>query len=116
MAEWKYIQEVNTLSGKEYLNFINSPNCLQRKNSIPTRNIYLAAVFTFYAMNNSTLNKKKIYRYLWEQTRIHRDRPYATEEIRRLLHGSDLLLRSIVLLLSSCRCRQARSYNDHRHQ
>jgi hypothetical protein len=31
MAEWKYIQEVNTLSGKEYLNFINSSNCLQRK-------------------------------------------------------------------------------------
>ena len=25
MAEWKYTQEVNTLSGKEYLNFINSP-------------------------------------------------------------------------------------------
>jgi len=67
-------------------------------------------------MNNSTLNKKKIYSYLGEQTRIHRDRPYATEEIRRLLHGIDLLLRSIVLLLSSCGCRRARSYNYHRHQ
>jgi hypothetical protein len=89
----------------------------KKKITYATRNIYLAAIFTFYAMNNSTLNKKKIYSYLGEQTRIHRDRPYATEEIRRLLHGIDLLLCSIVLLLSSWGCRRARSYNYYyRHQ
>jgi hypothetical protein len=30
--------------------------------------IYVAAVLTFYAMNNITLNKKKIYRYVGDHT------------------------------------------------
>jgi hypothetical protein len=31
----------------------------KKKITYATRNIYLAAIFTFYAMNNSTLNKRK---------------------------------------------------------
>jgi integrase len=70
-----------------------------------TRMVYCSAVFTFYAMNDITLNKKKLYRYLGEQTRGHRDRAYTTEEISKLLDASDLRLRSIVLFLSSTGCR-----------
>jgi hypothetical protein len=36
--------------------------------------IYVAAVLTFYAMNNITLNKKKIYRYVGDHTDTSRPR------------------------------------------
>lgn len=66
-----------------------------------TRNVRCSAVFTFYLMNDVILNKKKLYRYLGEQARAHRDRAYIAEEIHKLLEGSDLRLNSIVLLLAS---------------
>lgn len=66
-----------------------------------TRIVRCSAVFTFYAMNDIILNKKKLYRYLGEEIRVHRDRAYATEEILRLLQHSELRLTAIVLFLSS---------------
>lgn len=66
-----------------------------------TRIVRSSAVFTFYAMNDIILNKKKLYRYLGEQVKVHRDRAYTIEEISRLIQHSELRLNSIVLFLSS---------------
>jgi integrase len=70
-----------------------------------TRNLYLASPLSFYSLNDVTLNKKKIQRYLGETTRAHKDRAYTTEEIAAILGCADARLRSIVLLLGSCGCR-----------
>jgi integrase len=55
----------------------------------------------FYAMNDITLNRKKIGRYVPENIRKHTDRTYTREEITRLLEFCDLRDRSIVLLFAS---------------
>ena len=46
-----------------------------------TRSQYLAAIMTFYDLNEVVLNKKKIYRYLGEEERPIENRGYTTEEI-----------------------------------
>jgi hypothetical protein len=43
-------------------------------------NIYLSSITTFSAMNDVSLNRKRITRYLGEPTVAHRGRAYATEE------------------------------------
>lgn len=78
---------------------------LKSKVQYSTRNVNCSAIITFYAMNDIILNKKKLYRYLGEQTRAHRDRAYTTEEIHRLLEYADARLSAIVLLISSCGLR-----------
>jgi hypothetical protein len=80
-----------------------------KKVAYSTRNGYLASPLCFYSINDVTLNKKTILRYLGETTRAHKDRAYTTEEISKLLSSSDLRLRSIVLLLASAGLRW-RSY------
>jgi integrase len=62
---------------------------------------YLASVMHFYAMNDVTLNRKRISRYIPEQVRKQKDRAYTTEEISRLLEFCDLRNRAIVLLFAS---------------
>lgn len=51
-----------------------------------TRSGYLAAVMTFYELNDVPLSKKKIYRYLGEEERPIDNRGYTTEEIFLMLH------------------------------
>ena len=55
----------------------------------------------FYAMNDITLNRKKIGRYVPVNIRKHNDRTYTREEVTRLLEFCDLRDRSIVLLFAS---------------
>jgi integrase len=74
---------------------------LRDRISYATRMVYCSAAFTFYSMNDITLNKKKLYRYLGEQTRAHKDRAYTTEEIAKILQSCDLRLKAIVLLMAS---------------
>jgi hypothetical protein len=50
----------------EYLIHLKNPPCSLR---YATRSQYLAAVITFYELNEVVLNKKKIYRYLGEEER-----------------------------------------------
>jgi integrase len=124
-SEQTKIQYIYALSG--YMKFLNisSPSDLMfsgdikqiqshlidymvnLKNSVAysTRNVRCSAVFTFYLMNDIILNKKRLYRYLGEPKKVHRDRAYTTEEIQRLLAGSDNRVCSIVLLLASSGCR-----------
>jgi integrase len=52
-------------------------------------------------MNDVLLNRKKIYKYLGEYEKVHRDRAYTTEEIAKLLHFCDQRLKAIVLFLAS---------------
>lgn len=52
-------------------------------------------------MNDVTLNKSKISKYLGERVKAHKDRHYSIEEIEKLLHFCDDRLKAIVLLLAS---------------
>ena len=52
-------------------------------------------------MNDVLLNRKKIYKYLGEYEKVHRDRAYTTEEIAKLLQFCDQRLKAIVLFLVS---------------
>jgi integrase len=66
-----------------------------------TRSQYLAAIITFYDLNDVPLSKKKIYRYLGEEERPIENRGYTTEEIAKMLEISDERTRAITLLLAS---------------
>jgi integrase len=66
-----------------------------------TRSQYLAAVMTFYDLNDVALSKKKIYRYLGEEERPIENRGYNTEEISKMLDVSDDRARAIILVLAS---------------
>jgi integrase len=62
---------------------------------------YIACIIHFYAMNDVTLNRKKIGRYIPEHIRKQKDRAYTIQEISRLLEFCDLRNRAIVLLFAS---------------
>ena len=66
-----------------------------------TRSQYLAAIMTFYDLNEVALNKKKIYRYLGEEERPIKNRGYTTEEISKMLTVSDERATAIILVLAS---------------
>jgi integrase len=66
-----------------------------------TRSQYLAAVMTFYELNDVPLSKKKIYRYLGEEERPIDNRGYTTEEISKMVEASDERTRAIILVLAS---------------
>lgn len=66
-----------------------------------TRSQYLAAIMTFYELNDVPLSKKKIYRYLGEEERPIDNRGYTTEEISKMLEVCDERTRAIVLVLTS---------------
>jgi hypothetical protein len=54
--------------------------------SYRTRATYLTAILTFYDINDVILRKKKIAKFLGEEsTRKYKDRAYTTEEIKKLL-------------------------------
>jgi hypothetical protein len=59
--------------------------------SYVTRRTYMAAILTFYEINDITLRKRRIARFLGEETtRLNRDRTYTAEEIRKMLAHADL--------------------------
>jgi integrase len=65
----------------------------------------LAAIFLFYDMNDITLNKKKISKYLGEHVKTIKDRAYTRTEIKRILDACDLKYKVVVLLMASTGCR-----------
>ena len=81
----------------DYVGFLKR----ERKLGANAINLYLSPIMHFYAMNDITLNRKKIGRYVPENIRKHTDRTYTREEITRLLEFCDLRDRSIVLLFAS---------------
>ena len=66
-----------------------------------TRSQYLAAIMTFYDLNDVALGKKKIYRYLGEEERPIENRGYTTEEIAKMLEVCDERARAVILVLAS---------------
>jgi integrase len=82
----------------EYLIQLKNPPHLLR---YATRSQYLAAILTFYDLNEVILNKKKIYRYLGEEEGPIENRAYTKEEIANMLEVSDERIKAIILLLAS---------------
>jgi integrase len=82
----------------EYMIHLKNPPCSLR---YATRSQYLAAVITFYELNEVILNKKKIYRYLGEEERPIENRGYTSEEIAKMLEFCDERVRAIILFLAS---------------
>ena len=82
----------------EYLIQLKNPSHSLR---YATRSQYLAAIMTFYDLNEVVLNKKKIYRYLGEEERPIENRGYTTGEISKMLEVCDESTRAIILLLAS---------------
>jgi integrase len=66
-----------------------------------TRSQYLAAIITYYDLNEVILNKKKIYRYLGEEEKPIENRGYTREEIAKMLEVCDERVKALILLLAS---------------
>src|ERR671919_796039 len=82
----------------EYLIQLKNPPHLLR---YATRSQYLAAIMTYYDLNEVVLNKKKLYRYLGEEELPIENRAYTTDEIKKMLEVSDERVRAILLFLIS---------------
>jgi integrase len=76
-----------------------------------TRSQYLAAIMTFYDLNDVILNKKKIYRYLGEEEKPIENRCYTTEEIAKMLEVCDERVKALILLLASTGVRIRALFN-----
>jgi integrase len=61
----------------------------------------VAAILTFYSLNDVVLNRRKISRYYGEYKRVVKDRAYTVEEIHKALQIADQRMKVIILLLSS---------------
>lgn len=62
---------------------------------------YLAPVKSFYAINDVSLNVKKIGKFLPENIHARQDRAYSHEEIGKMLEIADERMRAVVLILAS---------------
>ncbi|MFZ0264788.1 MAG: hypothetical protein WAL42_06850, partial [Nitrososphaeraceae archaeon] len=61
----------------------------------------LAAILAFYSINDLQLNRKKLGKFLGEEVKRQKDRPYTLEEIHRMLDVADERGKAIILLLTS---------------
>jgi integrase len=67
-----------------------------------TRHTYMSAILTFYEINDITLRRRRIAKFLGqESTRNTKDRAYTAEEIRKMLEHADIRSKALVLLLAS---------------
>jgi integrase len=82
----------------EYLIYLKNPPVSLR---YATRSQYVAAISTFYDLNEVVLNKKRIYTYLGEEERPIDNRGYSTEEITKMLEVCDERVRALILFLCS---------------
>jgi integrase len=111
----KYMKYLKIGSPDNLLEYQNNPKFIQKqiidylislKNPptslrYATRSQYLAAIMTFYDLNEVVLNKKKIYRYLGEEERPIENRGYTTEEIAKMLEVCDERVKALILFLAS---------------
>ncbi len=81
----------------DYISYLKK----QKQLSAVSIGLYVAAIMHFYAMNDLTLNRKKIGRYIPERTRQHQDRAYTRNEIAKMVEFCDLRNRAIVLLFAA---------------
>jgi integrase len=69
-----------------------------------TINTKLAAVITFFEINDIVLNKRKIHRYMPEHVKTIKDRAYTKDEIQKILANCNLKYKVIVTLMTSTGC------------
>jgi integrase len=82
----------------DYLIYLKNPPVSLR---YATRSQYLAAIMTYYDLNEVILNKKKIYRYLGEEEKPIENRGYTRQEIAKMLEVCDERVKALILLLAS---------------
>jgi integrase len=66
-----------------------------------TKSLRLAAIVTFYSINDVILNRKRLGKFLGPRQKHVNDRPYTLEEIEKMLKASDERMRCVVLILTS---------------
>jgi integrase len=66
-----------------------------------TKSLRMAAVVSLYSINDVTLNRKRLSKFLGPKQRLLKDRPYTIEEISKMLNVSDERMKVIVLILAS---------------
>lgn len=76
-----------------------------------TTQFLVAPISTFYQLNDVTLNRKKVSRYMGEFKRVVKDRAYTVEEIHKALQIADQRMKVIILLLGSTGCRIGSLYH-----
>jgi integrase len=69
--------------------------------SYSAQNIFLCALTHFFSINDVTINRKKIKKFMSDSENKYEYRSYTTEEIGRLLSICDEREKAIILLLSS---------------
>jgi site-specific recombinase XerD len=62
---------------------------------------YIVPIKSYYAINDITLNVKKIGKFMPECKRARKDKSYTDKEISKLLEIADERMRSVILLLAS---------------
>ena len=69
--------------------------------------LHVAAILHFFVeLNDVSLNKRKITRFIPPDESDHKDKPYRVEDIRAILQlCDDARTRVIVLLMASTACR-----------
>ena len=66
-----------------------------------TKSLRLAAIVAFYSINDVTLNRKKLGKFLGPRQKQVKDRPYTLDEVSQMLNVSDERMKAIILLLAS---------------
>ncbi len=69
--------------------------------SFSAQNMFLCALIHFFSINDVTINRKKIKKFMSESENKYEYRSYTAEEIGRLLLTCDERERAIILILSS---------------
>jgi integrase len=82
---------------QQIIDYIISQEGLSRA----TKSLRLAAIVTFHSINDVTLNRKRLGKFLGPRQKRVIDRPYTLEEIEKMLKVSDERMRSVVLILTS---------------
>jgi len=74
----------------------------QKQNlSYSSQNLFLCAINHFFSINDITINRKKVKKFLSESENKYVYRSYTTAEISRLLDISDEREKAVILLLAS---------------
>jgi integrase len=88
-----------SLAGAQIIEYI--VDLKKKGRSFSRINSCVCAIMHFYIMNDVTLNRKKIARFMGEHKKVVRSEAYAREQIARMLSVSDERTKAIILLLSS---------------
>ena len=73
--------------------------------SYSTIKVLTASLYTYYELNDVTINRRRVAKYLPEMTKVVRDEAYTMEAIAQALQNADQRMRMIILILASTGCR-----------